>query len=88
MNRRRSDPKPDCECMPQPIPQPLLIMLHEEPLHESPYQHLANAVQLLFLAEARLADLMTPPDQMLVDLIHRAEARCFHAIFALGQEEA
>jgi len=83
MNRRRSDPGQG-----EPIPAPVLKLLESEPLRETPYQHIANAVQMLFLAEARLAELMMPPDQMLLDLIHRAEARCFHAIFELGREES
>jgi len=70
------------------VPQHVLKLLHDEAVAESPYQHIANAVQMLFLAEARVAELMMPPDELLLDLIRRAEARCFHAIFELGREDA
>lgn len=70
------------------IPKPVLKLMHDNmvPPAETPGQHLANAIQALILADERVSALTIPPDQMLLDLIRSAEARCFRALFELGQE--
>jgi len=50
---------------------------------EEPSDHIRNALQLLILAERRVAELTIPPDAALVDLLKGAEARLFHAAFEL-----
>ena len=69
------------------IPSGVLRLLHDVPVMvESPADHVRNAIQLLILADERHAALLLPPDPMLSDLIRSAEARCFRALFELGQE--
>ncbi len=71
------------------IPSGVLRLLHDELVPafvESPADHIRNAIQLLILADERHAALLLPPDPMLTDLIRSAEARCFRALFELGQE--
>lgn len=72
------------------IPKPILKLLHDEmvPESEGPAQHIRNAIQSLILADERNAQLLMPPDQMLQNLIRSAEARCFRALFDLGQENS
>jgi len=62
-----------------------LHLLAETPEAETPAQHLRNAVQLLILADERLAALTIPPDAAPAELIRGAEARVFHALFTLDR---
>ena len=66
----------------------LKIVGDDVPVAETPAQHVRNAIQMLLLAEDRLRVLTIPPDPLLSGLLRRAEARCFHALFAIGAEEA
>ena len=56
------------------------------PAADTPEGHIRNCIQLLILAEGRVAELTIPPDAALVGLLRTAEARCFRALFELGQE--
>ncbi len=50
---------------------------------ESPADHLRNALQLLNLAWTRVEELNLLGCPELAELLSGAEARCFHALFAL-----
>ena len=62
-----------------------LRLLPDAPQAESVEQYLRNAVQLLILADERIAVLTIPPDPALTDLVRHAEARIFRAMVALGE---
>ena len=72
------------------IPAPVLKLLHDDmvPVVESPADHVRNAIQLLILADERLAEWLPAADPMLTELLRSAEARMFRALFELGQEDA
>jgi len=50
---------------------------------EMPSDHVRNALQLLLIAERRVAELTIPVDPVLRDLLGGAEARLFHALYDL-----
>jgi hypothetical protein len=72
------------------IPGPILKLLDSDlvPPAETPGQHLANAIQLLILADERLCQIGLLGVDDLTKLIRGAEARCFRALFELGREDS
>ncbi len=65
-----------------------LALLADEttPVADSPEGHVRNAIQCIILAESRVAALLIPPDAATLELLRAAEARCFRALFDLGQD--
>ena len=69
------------------LAQRYLRLLENEtvPPTESPAQHLRNAIQMLLLAEGRMNEVLIGGDPVLARLLANSLARCFHALFAIGE---